>query len=382
MASSSNRTAIKRAHEASSRIQKILDTTGKPKKGKETLTEDKKESDTSLEDIEDENTVKKESNKMLPGETGDAYFQRIYKQETEAQVYFEYLKFLKEFPAFETHDLKEIVDKVKHHLKIDYIESKISFLDLNFKSDDINNTPVLDALSAKLGFSLNILAPPTKTCLLCYRPLTNKYPGRKTLTALFTLCGPKLASKLILTCRNCPSARKVDSNSFGGKEQVTYLPDRFGNASRGFKFYPKYLNVKVVGASRESFFKKDVCSGYWEEFSHGWLSAETKAESYNMSFKDTENVARITKYLEFNPNQGSHFDKANKRGDKEQDGDEEDDNEDEEENYDHEENLKSDHMSKRKVSRIFEMKRKQLNQAVKIWCVLEELQDRGLYFIK
>ena len=95
----------------------------------------------------------------------------------------------------------------------------------------------------------------------------------------------------------------------GQTEEIKYYPDRFGNETRGHLFYPKEFNVKIVEATRESYYDKTFCSGYWEEFSHGWLSAETKAEAYNMSHKDTERVKGISRFMEMNTENGKHFDK-------------------------------------------------------------------------
>lgn len=374
MASSSDKSAKKRGFQAAANVEEIIENAIKKAKDKETY-------ESMIEDNEQENIeIKGEYDpyKMYAGETGTEYFERILDQETDAQVYFEYMKFIKEIPHFETRDLKLIKEEVKLNLRIDDIEKRISFLDLDFKCPDTNQTPILDALSAKLGYSLNILAPPTRVCLLCDRPLNNKYPGRKTLTALFTLCGPKLASKLVLACRNCPSARKLDNNLFGIKQDITYLPHKFGNNIRGFKFYPKQFRVKVIGATSESFFKRDVCSGYWEEFSHGWLSAETKTEAYNMTFKGTENVASILRYFQMNPNQGGHFDKNDKRArSEEEDNEDEGKDEHEDDNMDDDE-VQNENENIEKVSRMHEMKRRKLSEALRVWCVMEELEDRNL----
>ena len=308
--------------------------------------------------------------KIFKGENADSYFQRIYEGETKAEIYFEYLTFFLKLPNFDNNDIKTIVDQVKNNLNITELEEQLSFQDLSFQSQDIQHTPVLDALSAKLGYSLNVVAPPTKSCLLCSRTLINRHTDRKpTLVALFSLTGPNIASKLVWTCRSCPSGWKLDGNVFGPKENITYYPDRFGNDNRGFKFYPKSYKVNIVAASAESYFEKNVVSGYWEEFSHGWLSSETKCEAYNMSHKDTERVKNIERFLEMNPTTAKHFDKqdANNPAFSDDNGDIEDDDE----NF-------IGNKPENKVSRIFEMKRKALSQAVRNFCLTEELKDRKL----
>ena len=344
--------AIAKLDEAAKRVQKEKETELENKSGKK--------EDVSKE-VENNYNIK-------TGENAEQYFKRIYKLTTKAQIYFEYLKFLKEMPQYENKEISNVINDVKENLQIDEIEKSISFVDLDFSCSDINNTPVLDALSAKLGYSLRFIAPPVKCCLLCTKPLVHKYPGRKSLVALFTLTGPKISSKLTLTCRKCPAGWKLDLDPNDDKADITYHPEKFGNAIRGFKFYPIDLQVKVVPGSRESYFEKNVCSGYWEEFSHGWLSAETKSEAYNMSFKDTENNASILRYFQMNPRQGGHFDKVNKskKDEGEEDEDEDDDDDEDDDN------------SEMKVSRIYEVKRKSLSEALRLWLVQEELKDRKL----
>ena len=296
------------------------------------------------------------------GESGNEYFERIYEKETSIEIFLEWLLFLKRLPAFENKDIKDIKDEVKNNLKIDEIEKDISFHELHFGNKDTTHTPVLDALSAKLGYSLNIISPPTRDCLLCGKCLVNRHAGRpSTLTALFSLTGPKIATKLTWTCRNCKNGWKLDGNLHGPSENISYFPDRFGNTQRGFKFYPKYFHIKLIEGTGESYFEKNVVSGYWEEFSHGWLTSETKCEAYNMSHIKTEHVKSIERFMAMNPSKGNHFNKV-----KVLDAHESEDDDDDTQNEDG------------KVSRIFEMKRKALSNAQRHFCVLEELEERRL----
>ena len=204
------------------------------------------------------------------------------------------------------------------------------------------------------------------------KPLINRHTDRKpTIAALFTLSGPAIASKLVWTCRYCQNGWKLDGNVFGSKESITYHPDKFGNDTQGFQFYPKSYNVNLVAATTESYFERNVVSGYWEEFSHGWLSAESKSEAYNMSHKDTEHVKSIEIFFNMNPMSGKHFDKKNISNVYDDDVDDVDDDDNEEIDEDEEKKVK-------KVTRIFEMKRKALSQAVRNYCLIEELKDRKL----
>ena len=209
--------ARKRGMEARDKLNELAT----KRNAKESLDKARIEESNALDE-----TIKTDDNsdyKLFAGEGADSYFQRIYEGETKAEVYLEYLMFMKKLPTFENNDIKTIVDKVKRHLNIDELEEQLSFKDLSFKSQDIQHTPVLDALSAKLGYSLNVVAPPIKTCLLCSRSLINRHTDRKpTLIALFSLSGPNIASKLVWTCRSCPSGWKLDGNVFGPKENITY----------------------------------------------------------------------------------------------------------------------------------------------------------------
>ena len=299
---------------------------------------------------------------MFTGESANDYFERIYEKETHVEIFLEWLLFMKRLPAFENMAIKEIKDEVKQNLKIDEIERNISFHEMHFNTKDTTHTPVLDALGAKLGYSLNIISPPTKECLLCGKCLVNRHAGRpSTLTALFSLTGPKIATKLTWTCRNCKNGWKLDGNLHGPIENISYFPDRFGNTQRGFKFYPKYFQIKIIEGTGESYFEKNVVSGYWEEFSHGWLTSETKCEAYNMSHNKTEHVKSIERFMAMNPSKGNHFNKV-KVVEAQESEDDEDDTKIEDE----------------KVSRIFEMKRKALSNAQRHFCVLEELEERKL----
>ena len=134
---------------------------------------------------------------------------------------------------------------------------------------------------------------------------------------------------------------------------MSYYPDRFGNDTMGYKFYPKTVKTRgLIEATQETFFENSVILGYWQEFSHGWLSSEGKCEAFNQSHKKTEMTKSIKRFLKYHKNIGKHFDKV------EEDEDDPD--------------------PAGKASRMFEMKRKSLGQAVRNWCVVQELGERKM----
>ena len=91
----------------------------------------------------------------------------------------------------------EHVETVRSELNINLIEDNISMIDLRFVSESPEHHPILDALACKLGYSLTIITPPTELCLLCDQRITRRNPNRNpTQVSLFTLTGPKIASKL------------------------------------------------------------------------------------------------------------------------------------------------------------------------------------------
>ena len=90
-------------------------------------------------------------------------------------------------------------------------------------------TPLLDALGAKLGMSFTyILAPPVHQCLLCSKPLKKQHDP--TNVALFMLRGPVVASRHIWRCRDCKCASLLSpSTEVADPSDVHYRPDSFGN---------------------------------------------------------------------------------------------------------------------------------------------------------
>ena len=94
---------------------------------------------------------------------------------------------------------KRIIEIVRCELKIDEIEKDLQFSDFkNFATKKRGS--LLKYLSIKLSFSLNILCPPVKTCILCDKTL--KMNNKPTQVVVHTVTGPELYSKYIYRCRD------------------------------------------------------------------------------------------------------------------------------------------------------------------------------------
>ena len=157
-----------------------------------------------LSDLDETDTVEDDGDpfKIFKGETAEEYFQRILENSPKAQIYLEYLLFEKALPNLQSCQLDRIRERVRQELNIDAIEEGIKLIDLRFTHGPADHHPVLDALASKLGYSLNVLGPPTSQCLLCGSRLVNRHAERRpTQVTYFTVTGPRLGSKLVLTCR-------------------------------------------------------------------------------------------------------------------------------------------------------------------------------------
>ena len=156
-----------------------------------------------LSDLEETATVEDQDPfRIFKGESAQDYFQRILDNSPKAQIYLEYLLFEKALPNLQSCQLDRIRERVRLELNIDAIEEGIKLMDLRFTPTPPDHHPVLDALAMKLGHSLNFIGPPTSQCLLCGARLVNRHADRRpTQVNYFTVTGPRLASKLVLTCR-------------------------------------------------------------------------------------------------------------------------------------------------------------------------------------
>lgn len=322
---------------------------------------------------------------LLENETKHEYFNRIYNSTPQNDIMLEWIEFLKQFPKLFL-DIKgnEILSLVAAELKISDIKKNFSIDNMVRPARD--GTPLLDALSYKLGFSLNFMCPPTKSCLLCGKYLSFHHEG--TQVVVHSLSGPTLATKLIWRCRKCTGMWKLaGGNQVQGFQagDVNYHPDMFGNSKLGMKFYPESRNVSVTRGSSETYFDCLVVEGHFQELHHGWLSSESKAEAYNSTFRDTEKSKSIKSFFSLNPDKGVHFLQEKNQedlfhADDDKEINEESPKEDKEyQEYDEmEPGMMGNTAKKVKLSRIWEMKRKSLKQALYYQKIKEELKRRQL----
>ena len=311
--------------------------------------------------------IKKSMNK-------DEYFNHVYSSKSASDILLEWLIFKRRFP---TTMLPEkaitIIDDVNKALDIDNISKNVTLSTCNptFKQNSLE-TPILDALGIKLGYSLNFLCPPTKECLLCGKSLAANNQGIQV--PLHGLSGPILATKFIWRCRDCTcywklfAPQKISNNvTFNTyvTGHVNYHPDMFGTPNL-MKFYPQSLQVGVTRASTEVYFTSISVEGYFAELHHGWLSAESKAESYNETHRGSQECKAMERFARFHPKKMAHFDK--KTEDEDMDVEVDDDNPGDQ--------TKNEEV--KRISRVWEMKRKSLKQAMYYHLILKELNERNM----
>ena len=179
-------------------------------------------------------------------------FQEEYSKHSQAEIYVEYCKFLQSLPDLIASEKEKIIEMVRVELKIEEIEKELdftSFQNLKQKRDG----KLLKYLSIKLGFSLNILCPPVKSCILCYKKL--KMNNKPTQVVVHSVTGPELYTKYIYRCRDCKLVRNPKSNN---KLKVTgqdiyYHSDKYGNLKTGWLFYKKH-EQEFIRASNLVFF--------------------------------------------------------------------------------------------------------------------------------
>ena len=155
-------------------------------------------------------------------------FKAAMEKATDDDIDWEFLCFMKQLPTTLPGDTRmKWINKVRKHLKITAVKKRIRKNPRNkeFTTTILDQTPVLDAMSAMIGMSWRILAPPTSTCLLCKRALTiNNDP---TQVKLHTRIGSLISTKYILRCRSCLNASKHVGVLFGAPEDINYHPTRY-----------------------------------------------------------------------------------------------------------------------------------------------------------
>ena len=98
-------------------------------------------------------------------------FDKCYTGLSSEELFVEYLDFIRSLPDLIETEKERIICVVEKELKIVEVSNKIASFD--FKTY-VNRKPshLLDHLACKLGYSLKILCPPVKACLLCKKGLT------------------------------------------------------------------------------------------------------------------------------------------------------------------------------------------------------------------
>ena len=186
----------------------------------------------------DEETMEyaKEARKMFEkekeSETKEEYFQRVMKSASSLDRVLEFLHFRKQADKLLPAQRNELVTLVRKELEIDVA---LQSMKLEAKIAHGEETPILNALGAKLGTSFaNILAPPTMACILCQKDLKKHH--EPTIVSLFTLSGPVVASKHIWRCRLCSGATALMNQNDSTEQMevavardVHYGPDSYGN---------------------------------------------------------------------------------------------------------------------------------------------------------
>ena len=127
-------------------------------------------------------------------------FEKCYTGLSSEEVFVEYLDFIRSLPDLIETEKKKIICVVEKELKIMELSRKIASFD--FKTL-VNRKPshFLDHLVCKLGYSLKILCPPVKSCLLCRKGLTvNNKPSQ---VIVHKITGPEIYPKFLYRCRDC-----------------------------------------------------------------------------------------------------------------------------------------------------------------------------------
>ena len=251
---------------------------------------------------------------MLPEET----FMDVYESLSKEEVLFEFLNFLRSFPdLMETEKIK-IIKVVKEELCIDKILSEVKHWDFESLIHKQRGQHLMDYLSTKLGYSLKILCPPVKLCILCEQKLTMN--NKPTQVIVHTVTGPEIYSKYIYRCRGCKLVKKskINKTSKENAQDIYYHSDQYGNLKTGWLFYKKNQPA-FIKASNEVFFHQTLVVSYVNNLCHAWMSMEGQAEAYNQTWLSSEEVTMVKLFLAQNPKVGKHFNQKIKLVNQEED---------------------------------------------------------------
>ena len=245
-------------------------------------------------------------------------FSNLYEQLSKEEVFFEYLNFVRTFPDLLDGEREKILETVKSELGIDKILCEIKVCNFERKLQKQSGRHLMDLLSAKLGYSLKILCPPVKTCILCEKKLAmNNKPSQ---VVVHKVTGPEIYSKYIYRCKGCKLVRKskVDKSAKANAQDIYYHTDRYGNLTTGWLFYKKNPPTHIR-ASNEVYFDRTMIISYLNNLCHAWMSMEGQAEAYNQTWLSSEEVSMMKLFLAKNPNVGKHFNQKIKNTNQEED---------------------------------------------------------------
>ena len=181
---------------------------------------------------------------------------KVYESATDDNIIWEYSTFLKTIPnTIPLQAQGKIMADVNRHLNIYDVKERVRKRkehNLSIKyCNKTTSTPILEALSAMLGYSLIIIAPPTSNCLYCKKSLTEN--NEPTQVQLHTRLGTNIATKYSLRCRNCKEARQHTGSLFGPSHDMHYHPTKYGNNMDGYKEYPDSYQVTIIKATNSAY---------------------------------------------------------------------------------------------------------------------------------
>ena len=220
------------------------------------------------------------------------------------EIISEYFIFLRNLPVLPDFEKKKLIDLVKKEWGICEILNSSLNPEENLTHLK-NGNDLLDRLSAKIGQSLRIIAPPVKNCLFCKEILSVNH--KPTQIAVHKKSGPQIHSKYILRCKRCRLVEKskFDPSNEDLRQDVFYHPDKYGNQQNGYMFYKQEVNF--IKASNEVYLEKLLVESAMSNFMHGFMSMESTAEGYNETFRHSNSVKLFKEFLHKNQSIGNHF---------------------------------------------------------------------------
>ena len=303
-----------------------------------------------------------EAKKQDPKNT---YFNTVYGNSSDIDILWEYETLRRVLPKNLLPNIRhDLLSKVRQHLKIFEVRERLERITNNsFHSKTDLSTPILDALSVLLGYSLVIICPPTSTCIYCGKQLTSH--NDPVQVQLHTRLGTSIATKYEYRCRQCKNASQHIEENHGPPYDIRYSPTMFGNKKYGFKHYEDHFEVNIVKSTDVAYVEQIFVKQYFSEFHHGWLSSQAKTEAYNEANRGLPQEKHVKQFISLNPQIGERF-KAKHVQRKEESSDED------------ENGIDNNEMNEENQSRMHELKRKTLSQAMINNEVKSELRERDL----